>query len=216
MRMKGRFFALMALACLAVTACGTGGGGQQTTSGPKHGDTLKVAIGIDPDTLDPAGQTTTTASQIVDMMAETLVTVDEKGALKPLLATKWDPSADGLSYTFTLRQGVKFQDGTPFNAQAVKFSLDRLLDPKTFKAQPAILGGKTGIDHTDVVDDSHVRVTLKTKLAPFVSAMTMTNAAIISPASVSVAPNKPEVITQPVGTGPYKFKERVASDHITL
>lgn len=216
MRMKGRFSALLTLACLAVAACGTGGGGQQTTSGPKHGDTLKVAIGIDPDTLDPAAQTTTTASQIVDMMAETLVTIDDKGGLKPLLATKWDPSSDGLSYTFTLRQNVKFSDGTPFNALAVKFSIDRLLSPNTFRAQPGILGGKTGIDRVDVVDDSHVKFTLKTKLAPFVAALTQTQSAIISPASVNVAPNKPDLITQPVGTGPYKFGERLAADHITL
>src|SRR2546429_4470601 len=209
--------ALVMAAVLAAAACGqSGGGSQQAGGGSKHGDTLRVAIGIDPDTLDPAAQTTTTSSQVVDMMAETLVRVDEKGAVQPLLATRWDPAADGLSYTFTLRQGVKFQDGSSFNAQAVKFSLDRLLDPRTFKAQPGILGGKTGIDHTDVVDDSHVKVSLKTRLASFVSAMTQTNAAILSPASVSVAPNKPEVVSQPVGTGPYKFKERVASDHITL
>jgi peptide/nickel transport system substrate-binding protein len=207
---------VLALASLLVAACGTSGGQQQQTSGPKHGDTLRVAIGIDPDTLDPAAQTTTTSAQIVDMMAETLVRVDEKGAVQPLLATAWTPAADGLSYTFTLRQGIKFSDGTPFNAQAVKFSIDRLLDPKTFKAQPGILGGKTGIDHVDVLDDSHVRFALKSRLAPFVAAMTQTQAAIISPASVAAAPNKPEVITQPVGTGPYKFSERVAGDHIAL
>ena len=216
MRLRQRVTTLLALSGLALAACGTGGGGQQTSSGPKHGDTLKVAIGIDPDTLDPAAQTTTTAGQIVDMMAETLVTIDEKGALKPLLATKWDQSGDGLSWTFTLRQGVKFADGTSFNAQAVKFSIDRLLSPTTFKAVPGVLGGKNGIQAVDVVDDTHVKFTLGSKLAPFASAMTATAAAIISPASVSVAPNKPEVITQPVGTGPYKFKERVAGDHITL
>jgi ABC-type transport system substrate-binding protein len=213
---RARLAAVLASAGLLVAACGTGGGQQQQTSGPRHGDTLRVAIGIDPDTLDPAAQTTTTAGQIVDMMAETLVRVDEKGVVQPLLATSWSAAADGLSYTFTLRQGVRFQDGTPFNAQAVKFSIDRLLDPKTFKALPQILGGKTGIDHVDVVDDSHVRFTLKSRLAPFVAAMTQTNAAIISPASVTVAPNKPELVTQPVGTGPYRFGERVAGDHITL
>src|SRR6266700_473557 len=213
---RGRSAVLLMLAGLLV-ACGTGGGGgQQTSGGTKHGDTLRVAIGIDPDTLDPAAQTTTTSAQIVDMMAETLVRVDEKGVVQPLLATKWDPAPDGLSYTFTLRQGIKFQDGTPFNAQAVKFSLDRILDPKTFKAQPGILGGKTGIDHVDVVDDSHVKITLKSRLAPFVAAMTQTVTAILSPASVNVAPNKPEHVTQPVGTGPYKFQERVAGDHITM
>src|SRR5215471_15424191 len=123
MRLRQRVTTLLMLTGLALAACGTGGGQQQqTASGPKHGDTLRVAIGIDPNTLDPAAQTTTTSSQIVDMMAETLVTVDDKGAIKPLLATRWDPSSDGLSWTFTLRQGIKFQDGTPFNAQAVKFS----------------------------------------------------------------------------------------------
>jgi len=215
MRTKERLITALALACLAVAACGTGGG-QQSTSGPKHGDTLNVAIGIDPDTLDPAAQTTTTASQIVDMMAETLVTIDTKGALKPLLATKWEPASDGLSWVFTLRQNIKFSDGTPFNAQAVKFSIDRLLSPSTFKPQPGILGGKTGIDHVDAVDDSHVKFTLKTPLAPFAAALSQTQAAIISPASVNVAPNKPAQIFQPVGTGPYKFGERLAGDHITM
>src|SRR5207249_579889 len=160
--------------------------------------TLKVAVGIDPDTLDPAALTTTTASQITDMMAETLVTIDEKGVVKPLLATKWDQSSDGLSWTFTLRSGIKFSDGTPFNAAAVKFNVDRLLDPRTFKALPGILGGKNGIQSTEAIDDTHVKITLGSKLAPFVAAMTQSNTAIVSPASVNVAPNKPEVIAQPV------------------
>ncbi|HKF77876.1 MAG TPA: ABC transporter substrate-binding protein [Candidatus Dormibacteraeota bacterium] len=216
MRLNLRVATVVALAGLVVAACGTGGGGQQAPSGPKHGGTLRVAIGIDPDTLDPAAQTTTTSSQIVDMMAETLVTIDAKGAIQPLLATSWSQSSDGLSYTFTLRKDVTFQDGTPFNAQAVKFSIDRLLSPDTFKAQPNVLGGKTGISRVDVVDDTHVKFTLFTKLAPFVAALTQTQAAIISPASVNVAPNKPSVIARPVGTGPYKFSERVAGDHITM
>jgi peptide/nickel transport system substrate-binding protein len=216
MRLRQRVNTLLVLSGLVIAACGTSGGQQQATSGPKHGDTLRVAIGIDPDTLDPAAQTTTTASQIVDMMAETLDTIDSTGALKPLLATKWEPSSDGLSWTFTLRTGVKFSDGTPFNAAAVKFSIDRLISPNTFRSQPGALGGKTGIDHVDVVDDSHVKFTLKTSLAPFAAALSQTTAAIISPTSVTVAPNKPEVITQPVGTGPYKFSERVSGDHITV
>jgi ABC-type transport system substrate-binding protein len=216
MRLRQRVITLLMLSGLALAACGTGGGQQSSSSGPKHGDTLRVAIGIDPDTLDPAAQTTTTAAQIVDMMAETLVTLDSSGKLQPLLATKWDQASDGMSWTFTLRSGVKFSDGTPFNAAAVKFSIDRLLSPTTFKSQPGVLGGKTGIDHVVAVDDTHVQFFLKTKFSPFAAALSQTNAAIISPASVNVAPNKPEVVTQPVGTGPYVFKERVASDHITM
>ena len=216
MRLRQRVSTLLALSGLILVACGTGGGGQQTSSGPKHGGTLRVVLGIDADTLDPAAQTTVTTSQIVDMMTETLVTIDEKGALKPLLATKWEQSSDGLSWTFTLRQGVRFSDGTPFNAQAVKTSIDRLISPTTFKALPSVLGGKGGIQKIDVLDDMHIKFTLGSKLAPFVSAMTQTAAAILSPASLTQAPNKPEVVTQPVGTGPYTFKERVAGDHITL
>jgi len=89
-----------------------------------------------------------------------------------------------MSWTFTLRSGVKFSDGTPFNAAAVKFSIDRLLSPTTFKAQPGVLGGKTGIDHVVAVDDTHVQFFLKTKFSPFAAAMTQTAAAVISPASV--------------------------------
>ena len=217
MRLRQRVITLLMLSGLALAACGTGGSGQQsTTSGTKHGDTLTVAIGIDPDTLDPAAQTTTTAAQIVDMMAETLVTMDSNGKLQPLLATTWQQASDGMSWTFTLRSGVKFTDGTPFNAAAVKFNFDRLLSPTTFKSQPGVLGGKTGIDHVVAVDDTHVQFFLKSQFSPFAAALTQTNSAIISPASVNVAPNKPEVITQPVGTGPYVFKDRVASDHITM
>src|SRR5215471_3230830 len=216
MPLRRRVTTLLLLSGLVLAGCGTSGGQQQATSGPKHGDTLNVAIGIDPDTLDPAAQTTTTASQIVDMMAETLVTIDSKGVLQPLLATKWEQASDGLSWTFTLRQGVKFSDGTPFNAEAVKFSIDRLLSPSTFRSQPGILGGKTGIDHVDVVDTNTVQFFLHTKFSPFAAALSQTNAAIISPTSVTQAPNTPAKVSQPVGTGPYTFKERVAGDHITL
>jgi peptide/nickel transport system substrate-binding protein len=215
MRLRQHVTSLLVLSGLVIAACGTGGQ-QATTSGPKHGDTLRVAIGIDPDTLDPAAQTTTTSAQIVDMMAQTLVTIDANGVLQPQLATHWEQSSDGQTWTFTLRQNVKFSDGTPFNAQAVKFSLDRLLSPTTFRSLPGVLGGKNGIASVDVVDDSHVKITLRSPAAPFAAELSQTNSAIISPASVNVAPNKPEVITQPVGTGPYVFKERQVGDHITL
>ena len=210
--MSKRAFSLFLAAGLVLAACGTNSANTGGTTA-KHGDKLTVAVGIDPDTLDPAAQTTTTAQQIVDMMAEGLVTIDKNGNTAPLLATSWTNSADGLNYTFTLRTGVKFQDGTPFNAAAVKFSVDRLLSPQTFKAQKGVLGV---ISQVDAVDDTHVKFTLKNTFAAFVAAMTQTVAAVISPASVNVAPNTPAQVQQPIGTGPYKFSERQAGDHITM
>lgn len=210
--MRARDVIALGATALLLAACG-GGNNTQTSSGPKQGDTLTTAIGIDADTLDPAAQTTTTVSQMVRMMAEPLVDVDQKGNTVPLLATKWQASSDGLSYTFTLRQGVKFSDGEPFNAQAVKFSIDRLLSPATFKAQPQVLAA---IKQTEVIDDTHVKFDLKTPFAPFVAAMAETQASIIAPGSVNQAPNTPAQIVQPVGTGPYVFKERLKGDHITM
>ena len=206
-----RVLGLLVAVALFLAACGgsTSGGSQSNT--PKQGGTLTVAIGIDADTLDPMAQTTTTIGQIVQMVAEPLVNYNAQGKLIPVLATSWTSSSNGLEYTFTLRKGVKFQDGEPFNAQAVKFSMDRLLSPNTFKAQPSVL---RVIKSTTVVDDSHVRITLSSPFSPFVSAMT--SADIIAPNSVTQHGNTPAKVVWPVGTGPYAYAGRVMSDHITL
>jgi peptide/nickel transport system substrate-binding protein len=213
---RARLITGLVVAGLLAAACGNNGGNQPATTS-KHGANLNVAIGIDPDTLDPAALTTTTAGQVMDMMAETMVALDSTGKLKPLLATSWSSTPDLKTWTFTLRQNVKFHDGTPLNAQAVKSSLDRLNDPSTFKANPGVLGKKTGgIQQVDVVDDTHVKITLGSPMAFLDQAMAGSATAIISPASLTVAPNKPSQITQVVGTGPYKWKDRVSGDHITL
>jgi len=127
-----KFRRLVALLATGVVVAACGQGGSTTTSsgsGPKHGAILHVAIGIDPDTLDPAAQTTTTASQIVDMMAERLYTMDSNGQTVHQLAVKdADVATDGLTYTVTLRTGNKVSDGTPFNEPAVTWSIARLTD----------------------------------------------------------------------------------------
>jgi peptide/nickel transport system substrate-binding protein len=210
--MQARIVAAVGVTALVLAACG-GGSPSPASGGPKQGGTLTTAIGIDADTLDPAAQTTTTVSQMVRMMTEPLVAMDQKGTIQPLLATSWESSADGLTHTFTLRRGVRFSDGEPFNAQAVKFSMDRLLSPSTFKAQPMVL---RVIKQTRVVDDSHVEFDLTAPFAPFVAAIAQSQAAIIAPDSANRAPNTPSQIVQPVGTGPYVFKERLKSDHLTM
>src|SRR5690606_26162868 len=81
--------------------------------------TFRIAIGVDADSLDPVQGTTTTIDNIVDYMAQTLMGIDERGALVPQLATEWSTSEDGMSMDVTLRDGVVFHDGTALTADVV-------------------------------------------------------------------------------------------------
>ncbi len=175
--------------------------------------TFRIAIGVDPDTLDPMGQTTTTVQNIVDYMSETLVTLDQDGKLQPLLAKSWQIAPDGLSYTFKLQEGVKFTDGTPFDATAVKTSFDRLLDPDNTAPLRGVL---TVIQKVDVVDPTSVKFTLKSPAAPLLAALTLTTASIVSPATIEKSSPGYKKLTQPVGTGPYVFKEYTKGSQVVV
>lgn len=184
-----------------------------TTSAGSSGKVLRVGIGIDADTLDPAGQTTTTISNIVRFFAEPLFLVDSDGSLKPLLAESYEVSSDGRNYTVRLRGGIKFHDGTSLNASAVKYSFERLLNPSVKVPSRAYF---TIISRIEVVDELTVRFVLKEPYAPFMTVLSFTQAAIISPKAVESL--KEAIVTSPVniGTGPFKFKEWIKGDRIVL
>src|SRR5690606_3321173 len=93
-------------------------------------ETFRIAIGVDADSLDPVQGTTTTIDNIIDYMAETLMGIDETGALVPQLATEWSTSEDGMAMDVTLRDGVVFHDGTALTADVVVWNFERLLDPE--------------------------------------------------------------------------------------
>jgi len=205
------------------TASSTSGTGASGTTSPTAtteppmdrtpSGTLTIAHGIDIDRMDPQTQATAAVMGILSMMVETLVSLTPEGTIEPLLATSWEASDDGKVYTFELRDGVTFSDGEPFNAAAVEFSLERLVSPDTVNAAPNVLAV---IDSVDVIDDLTVAVNLNNPFPPFISAITLPLAAITSPAAATVAPNTPEQIVQPVGTGPYVFEELVPGDHISM
>lgn len=175
--------------------------------------TFRVAVGIDPDTLDPVGMTTTTIANMVDYVVETLTTIDPAGKVLPMLAESWTVSSDGTQYTFKLRRGVAFHDGTPFDARAVKWNLDRLIDPKV----KVPIRASYPIARTDVVDAHTVRVTLKEPYAPFVGALSWTTSGLLSPAAVDRDGNTYQNYSaHVVGTGPYVFKERRKGETITV
>lgn len=198
------------LGALAI-ACQPGAQPGVTSPGVKSAGTIRIAIGVDPDTLDPQGQTTTTVQNIVDYVVETLVRYNDQGKVTPLLAEKWDRSSDGKQYTFTLRKAT-FHDGTPFNAQAVQAAWKRILDPNVKVPLRSPLGDV--VASVEPKGDQTVVFTLKSGFPPFVSALAGTQYGIMSPRRVEKAGTAYD--EEPVGTGPYSFKERRKGESVTL
>jgi peptide/nickel transport system substrate-binding protein len=127
----------------------------------------------------------------------------------PGLAESWTISDDGKTYTFRLRKGVKFHDGTPFNAQAVKYCLDRQIDPKhpqhAGSAYPYSKSFLGNVESIQAVDDHTVRFILKSSLSPFIHYLAHNALRIMSPESLKKYGK--EVTKHPAGTGPFKLKE---------
>lgn len=187
--------------------------GDGSDAGGAAPGTLTIAIDAPMDTLDPAAQNSTGVMMRVMTMVESLTWLDEEGQLQPLLATEWEASEDGLTWTFTLRDDVTFHDGETFNAEAVKFSLDRLLDPDTEAAQA---GTFSQISEVRVVDDTHVEIVTDSPYPVLPRVLSQPMAGIISPASVEVAPNTLAHIEEPVGTGPYMFESHSADEALVV
>src|SRR4029450_8635586 len=98
---------------------------------PKRGGTLVVGMSQDLPGLDPHPSTSTITYQVLSLVYQGLVDLDGDLKIKPVLAESWTTSADGRTWTFKLRKGVKFHNGRALAASDVKFSIDRILDPKT-------------------------------------------------------------------------------------
>ena len=164
------------------------------------------------DTLDPQVTNFDTSIRVTLNVCEPLVWEPEPGKFMPGLAEKWDVSSDATVYTFNLKKGVKFHDGTPFNGAAVKFTLDRVVDPATKAGQSHDQLGP--YDHTEIVDDYTIKVVMKQPYAPL---LTNLNGylGIVSPTAVQKM-GLADFARHPVGTGPFMFSEWVNTDHVTL
>lgn len=161
-----------------------------------------LAIGRQPETLDPYNTNTTMTTAVTKSFYEGLFQFDKDLNIRNVLAESHEVSADGLVYTFKLRAGVKFHDGTDFNAEAVKVNLDRVLDPANKLLR---LKQFDRIKSVDVINPLTVRITLTQPFSPFIHTLAHASAAMISPTALKKMGK--DIAFHPVGTGPFEFVE---------
>ena len=184
---------------------------QAQGSAPVSGGTVVYAAGADPDNLDPANAESNPSEAVNRMMYENLVRFDEKLKIAPGLATRWEQARDGMSWTFWLRKGVKFHDGTLFNAEAVKVFFERMIGPE----KPSRAGLYTPfVNSVTVLDEYSVRINLKAPFSFLLNNIAHSASGIISPAALKAYGK--DISRRAVGTGPFKFVEWVHGDHLTM
>ncbi|SDH76722.1 ABC transporter substrate-binding protein [Alloyangia pacifica] len=172
----------------------------------------------EPKSLDPAAVTAVNDFRILMNVYDGLVRYkDGTLEVEPALATDWTISDDGTEYTFTLREGVSFHDGAPFNAEAVKFNFDRMLD----ESHPFHDTGPfplafffSSVESVEAVDELTVKFTLSEPYAPFLSNLAYPTGLLVSPAAVEQY--GADFGRNPSGTGPFKFAEWRSNEAVVI
>ncbi len=173
---------------------------------------LYVAHTVDADTLDPQISGMMVAGDVIMTMFDSLLVRDNSGAIQPYLAESYEFSEDGLELKLFLRKGVKFHSGTPFNAEAVKYSFDRIFDPTT--ASGGLASIKDVIKDVQVTGEYEITIELFNPDILILDLLTSDNYCIDPVEAEKWGVN--EFGLHPSGTGPFKFVEWVRDDHITV
>lgn len=178
-----------------------------TTAMAAQGQTLRIGLESDPDALDPDRSRTFVGRIVFTALCDKLLDVTPDLQLTGQLATDWTVSEDGLTIDMTLREGVTFHDGTPFDGEAVKANIERsqTLEDSVRKSEVS------SITSVEVVDPTHVKLHLSAPDAPLLAQLADRSGMMLSPASFGG-----DVAAAPVCSGPFKFKSRVAQDKIEL
>jgi peptide/nickel transport system substrate-binding protein len=198
-----------------LAACSSNGGGGESASptgttgaaAAKPGGTLKAALTGEPDTLDPATSTIYTGAQVYDNIFNKLIDLDPDGTFYGQLATSWK-STDDTTWVFDLVSNAVFHNGEAFTPADVKYTFERILDPKTASSYAPLYDA---IDGVEVTGDAQVTFHLKTAFGPFLSNIA-NNGEIVNQKAIESA----DPARNPVGTGPFSFVEWVQGDHVTL
>jgi peptide/nickel transport system substrate-binding protein len=177
---------------------------------PKKGGTLRVGFYVEAATMDPHLSGSKIDRQVYHNIFEPLVTLDNKLQIKPGLAESWT-QPDPKTVVFKLRQGVRFHDGTDFDAESVKFNVDRMQNPETKSVRT---GEIANVQNAEVVDKYTVKFNLKKPDAALLATLTDRAGMIISPEAIKKL--GADLQRNPVGTGPFQFVEWVKDDHLSL
>jgi peptide/nickel transport system substrate-binding protein len=177
---------------------------------PGAAETLRIGMVGDPATLDPAQSTSVTDRVALAAVCDKLIDLDANLAYVPQLATAWSWSTDRLALTMTLREGVAFHDGEPFDAEAVRFNFERNKGAPYSRRQSELAPVKA----VSVIDPRTVRIELSEPYAPLIAQLADRAGMMVSPKAARALGEK--LATHPVCAGPYKFVEWVAQDRIVF
>lgn len=174
---------------------------------------LNFGISNNVDTLDPNVTTFSSVGLIMLHVFEPLVWQDPLGTFHPGLAESWEVNDDATEYTFTLKQGVTFHDGTAFNAEAVKFTFDRIANPETASQLGVSLLGP--YMESEVIDEFTIVVRFNSPYAPFLNSLSTPYLAPASPAAIEAA-GADYGVTTVVGAGPFMLESYVPESEVVL
>jgi peptide/nickel transport system substrate-binding protein len=198
---------LRTLAAISLGLLVSVAGNATWAAGIKDGGNLRAALTGEPDVLDPATSSIYTGAQVYEGIFSKLIDIDAAGKLVPDLATAWT-QVDAKTWKFTLVTDATFHNGEKFTSVDVKYTFDRILDPKTASAYAGLYAQ---VESVEAPDPATVIFHLKSSFGPFLTNLA-TNGEIVNKKAIESG----DPARNPVGTGPFEFVEWVQGDHITV
>ncbi|WP_345241031.1 glutathione ABC transporter substrate-binding protein [Pontibacillus salipaludis] len=205
---------------LVVAGCSSGGDTEEDTSSSKNNDKktppsseegLTIAVESNFTSLDPHDTNDNQSYSAQSAIYEGLLGFDKDLNIVPVLAKEYSANEDSTEFTFTLKEGITFHDGAPFNAEAVKANLDRLSDPESQLRRASLF---ELVEKTEVLSEYEVKVTLKEPFGAMPNNFAHPAAGMISPKALEQS--NQDLARNPAGTGPFKFVEWKSGDHLTV